>query len=605
MDHYQHKSGAQKRKEKIAREKSAKKGQSTIESFGFINCNRIDGVSEDQMCKMKSQLSNVEVEPVPIEEDELLNRKVMSADVKENVIDENENILPKTSTARLEELQDKADDVQLVPSNNYDIGLIKELFCTAEQIEKFVHYRPIAYPTKFPKDALPKSFPRTLFHIAMPNGEKVQRDWLTWSETKNALYCFPCRLFSKMPETHRSALSLPTGYSKPKDNKWKKLYEKIPHDQSSTGHKMCYTEVERWRQILRRVLNVILFLGERGLAFRGDSHLIGDPKNGNFLGIMELIGLYDSILHDHLEKVKASQQSHKRMQAHYLSNDIQNEFIQCCADQVTDVILDEREKCKYFSMIVYATPDTDHIEQNVFILRYVLQNKLTGKYEVKERFLEFVDCNKKTGEDIANIITSTLQKHKIPLMCCRGQGYDNGSNMKCSVKAAQARILQHYPLATYSPCACHSLNLCGAQAAECCPQVITFFGIVQKLYNIFSSSPQRWEIKKKNIGSSFHIMSQTRWSARMDCIKSFATHLPGIIKSVADIRNLNLSIENRADLNGIISYMESFECILMSAIWFKVLTAINYTNLVLQARNATLDVEVTNIKRLIDELKTL
>ncbi|XP_065642186.1 uncharacterized protein LOC136073858 [Hydra vulgaris] len=100
-------------------------------------------------------------------------------------------------------------------------------------------------------------------------------------------------------------------------------------------------------------------------------------------------------------------------------------------------------------------------------------------------------------------------------------------------------------------------------------------------------------------------MSQTRWSARVDCIKPFSTHLPGLIKSVADIRNLNLSIENRADLNGIISYMESFECILMSAIWFKVLTAINYTNLVLQARNATLDVEVTNIKRLIDELKTL
>ncbi|XP_004208737.2 uncharacterized protein LOC101239823 [Hydra vulgaris] len=252
------------------------------------------------------------------------------------------------------------------------------------------------------------------------------------------------------------------------------------------------TEVERWRQILRRVLDFILFLGERGLAFRGDSHLTGDPKNRNFLGIMELIGHYDSILHDHLEKVKASQQSHKRMQAHYLSNDIQNEFIQCCADKVTDVILDEREKCKYFSMIVDATPDTAHTEQNVFILRYVLQDKLTGKYEVKERFLEFVDCNKKTSEDIANIIT--LQKHKIPLMCCRGQGYDNGSNMKGLVKGAQARILQHYSLATYSPCACHSLNLCGAQAAECCPQVITFFGIMQKLYNIFSSSPQRWEI---------------------------------------------------------------------------------------------------------------
>ena len=50
-------------------------------------------------------------------------------------------------------------------------------------------------------------------------------------------------------------------------------------------------------------------------------------------------------------------------------------------------------------------------------------------YEVQERFLEFVDCNQKTGESIAELINETLRKNGIPLADCRGQGYDNGSNM--------------------------------------------------------------------------------------------------------------------------------------------------------------------------------
>ena len=52
-----------------------------------------------------------------------------------------------------------------------------------------------------------------------------------------------------------------------------------------------------------RILQVVLFLGERGLAFRGDSQRTGDPNNGNFLGILELIGQYDKILGGHLSKV--------------------------------------------------------------------------------------------------------------------------------------------------------------------------------------------------------------------------------------------------------------------------------------------------------------
>ena len=137
-------------------------------------------------------------------------------------------------------------------------------------------------------------------------------------------------------------------------------------------------------------------------------------------------------------------------------------------------------------------------------------------YKVEERFLQYVDCNNKTREGIARMILDTLNENTNPLADCRGQGYDNGSNMSGQYKAAQAIILKQCSLAIFSPCGCHSLNLCRVHAAESCPKVITFFGKIQKLYNIFSSSPQRWDILKQNIPSSLHSMSQTRWSARVE-----------------------------------------------------------------------------------------
>ena len=116
------------------------------------------------------------------------------------------------------------------------------------------------------------------------------------------------------------------------------------------------------------------------------------------------------------------------------------------------------------------------------------------------------------------MIKSELVNYKIPLDDCRGQGYDNGSNMAGKFKGAQAIIASSHPLAKFSNCGAHSLNLCGVHAAECCNDVITFFGMVQKLYNFFAHSPQRWEILQTNIGCSLHNLSQTRWSARVEPI---------------------------------------------------------------------------------------
>ena len=77
------------------------------------------------------------------------------------------------------------------------------------------------------------------------------------------------------------------------------------HHRSVTGGKgainaelvqQLESEKRYWREVLKRVIAVIQFLSERGLAFRGDNELLGSPHNGNFLGMLEVISKFDQFL---------------------------------------------------------------------------------------------------------------------------------------------------------------------------------------------------------------------------------------------------------------------------------------------------------------------
>ena len=77
----------------------------------------------------------------------------------------------------------------------------------------------------------------------LPNGEDVPVDWLVWSKSKQALFCFPCRLFTQSSTVNRSLLAVSTGYSK--DNKWKKLYVKIPKHQESMNRYVAWRNLQK------------------------------------------------------------------------------------------------------------------------------------------------------------------------------------------------------------------------------------------------------------------------------------------------------------------------------------------------------------------------
>ena len=116
-----------------------------------------------------------------------------------------------------------------------------------------------------------------------------------------------------------------------------------------------------------------------------------------------------------------------------------------------------------------------------------------------------------------------LKDLKIPINNCRGQTYDNASNMAGKYSGVQARIKMLNPLAHFVPCSAHSLNLVGACAAECCVNAISLFGFVQTLYNFFAVSTHRWKLLRDSLRQGSVVpksLSNTRWSARCDTTRA-------------------------------------------------------------------------------------
>lgn len=92
-----------------------------------------------------------------------------------------------------------------------------------------------------------------------------------------------------------------------------------------------------------------------------------------------------------------------------------------------ETILKEREEAIYFAVI------------NVVLIRHVIYSNETDAWETMEGFLKFKDFHKKkqtkkTGSDIAEMIEKVLSDKGIDIGHCRGQYYDNRTNVACRIK---------------------------------------------------------------------------------------------------------------------------------------------------------------------------
>ncbi|CAH0551080.1 unnamed protein product [Brassicogethes aeneus] len=250
-----------------------------------------------------------------------------------------------------------------------------------------------------------------------------------------------------------------------------------------------------------------------------------------------------------------------------------------------------------------CTPDVSHTEQMSQVIRYV---KRTGDVcEIKESFIDFIEIAGKTGEDICQQILEKLGVDDLDIGQCRGQSYDNGSNMAGIHKGVEARIAERNELAEFVPCLAHSLNLVGVHSASSCQEAINLFGLIQKVYCFFVGSTTRWDIMKKYVKTNLKGSSQTRWSAKHVAVNALLNNLPEIAEALEEVKQTSHFSEAKYEAGYLLTAIKNFKFILNLTIWANILREINRVNIEIQKEDIILARSVALMDGLLKTLQKM
>jgi hypothetical protein len=120
--------------------------------------------------------------------------------------------------------------------------------------------------------------------------------------------------------------------------------------------------------------------------------------------------------------------------------------------------------------------------------------------------------------------------------------------MKGKNQGVQSRLLKINPRALYMPCACHSLNLTLSDMASSCGKAITFFGIVQRIYVLFSTSTKRWKVLLDHIPSlTVKGLSNNRWESRIKSVKAIRFQAPELRVALLEVGKICDDAKSKSD----------------------------------------------------------
>lgn len=183
-------------------------------------------------------------------------------------------------------------------------------------------------------------------------------NWLTGSEMKNKLFCWPCLLFhrnSKTPWNSTGTDNLKNLYKMiqkhniPKDHTFSSLKRKLSGKQNvQIGiDKAYFTNIDKFnekvkenRDMMKRLIDMTLFLGNQELAFRGHNESSTSQNKGNFKELAEFLSSYDEKFSDFLKTSSVFSG---------LSKTIQNDLIQSINFVVEKLIHGEIQSTTCFS----------------------------------------------------------------------------------------------------------------------------------------------------------------------------------------------------------------------------------------------------------------
>ncbi|XP_039298901.1 52 kDa repressor of the inhibitor of the protein kinase-like [Nilaparvata lugens] len=306
------------------------------------------------------------------------------------------------------------------------------------------------------------------------------------------------------------------------------------------------SQSQKNRQKLLSIVKTVILLGRQNIPMRG--HRDDGPLNlemsdtvsneGNFRALIKFrIDAGDKVLEDHINTSSS--------RSTYISKSTQNNIIECCKAEITDVILSRIAKAELYSIMFDETSDISQRAQVSIVLRYVHFEK---EFEIREDFITFIDAFEDmkeadednlgdersnsevemsiSGKNLGAIILRKIDDLKLPFDKCIGIGTD-GCSVMLSDNGAVKEIQKVAKNAITTPCYNHKLN----NSISKCSNIKLIENSVSVLKEViaFFSFPKRNTALKNFLGKKMTHLCETRWTERHDGVLQFTTSLPDIL----------------------------------------------------------------------------
>ena len=454
------------------------------------------------------------------------------------------------------------DDTQEAPKSpvcpdgaNVSSSLVESVFSrpsessTAKTKLDFIGKHPIQpdpVHLKLPFDS------KKIYYRTQPEGEKIQRKWLSYSCQTNRIYCSFCMCYEKFSSKSPFASF---GY----DVNVKYVYEKVAKHEESKGHvnsvksyiaalsqkdvrslidkegiSRRQAEVQQNRMVIHRIIDIILFLAKQNIAFRGHRNKgaasleDSGANHGNFLEMVVLLSKYDKVLKRHVDKVVKKSKQQKMLPGSkrkgrgalvtFLSKKSIAKLLKICSDSIRRCIVNDILMAGKFSVQMDSTQDVSVTDQLAIVLRYV-------KSGAAHEHLYKVTTVKgsATALNLHDALKAEFDKDGLEMRNLIGDSFDGASNMSGVHSGLQAEICKASPESVYIHCYGHVLNLVMSKCTSDSGESRRLFGLLTSTAVFMSQSHKRMDTWKETIpGSHWKLqkIGETRWWSKDVALKN-------------------------------------------------------------------------------------
>lgn len=383
--------------------------------------------------------------------------------------------------------------------------------------------------------------------------------WLWYNREQHAAYCEVCTQFNHPRDTSSFVFhSASTGF-----RNWKKGVERLADHEKSENHKAAaksarkvFPDIDsqlddrlRQEQKLRRQglishLDTMKTLLRQGLPIRGHT-----DENSNITQFNKDKAIHDVGLKRFLDEGR------------FFSHEILSEQEQSLVLEAKRTLVNEINRCDFYSVICDESSDISKIEQLSFSVRHC-----SDTYDIKEDFTGVMPCDKGlSSEALLAYVNDILIRCNMDKEKMIGMSFDGASSMKLLAKLIKQDANHHV---LYIHCFAHCNELVFKDATSLSPLIANSQDLCEALYALVGVSPKRvllFENIQKEIDCDDGVvlrlqnLSRTRWTTRgsaADVITKRHTELQEVLLQLST--DTSASPECRAKARGLLMKIQSF-----------------------------------------------